>query len=289
MNDFHKIGLLGCGTMGSGIAHVLAASGRYVIVLETSQGQIDAGLAAIAGLLDGVIARGKSTDDDKAATLARITGTIDVANLAEVDLVVESVSEDIDVKKAVLNDVAAVVGKQIPILTNTSALSVTELAASLPNPSRVAGLHFFNPASIMRTVEVVSALQSDTRFVEKLVAFVETLDDKVPVVVPDRPGFLVNALLMPYLNDVIQEYDDGLATAEDIDLALKLGLGYRSGPLETLDMIGLDVHLNATKSAYLATSDDRYAPPPLLRQMVAAGRLGAKSGYGFRAGERPSS
>jgi 3-hydroxybutyryl-CoA dehydrogenase len=140
----------------------------------------------------------------------------------------------------------------------------------------------------MRTVEVVTALQTGAHLADKLVAFVETLDGKVPVVVSDRPGFLINALLMPYLNDVIQEYDDGLATAGDIDLALKLGLGYKSGPFEMLDMIGLDVHLNATQSAYAATRDDRYAPPPLLRRMVAAGRLGAKSGHGFRAGERPS-
>lgn len=288
MNDFRTIGVLGCGTMGSGIAQVFAASGRDVIVLETSQSRIDAGLAAIAGFLDGGIARGKVTGNGKAATLARISGTTDVADLAGVDLVIESVSEDAGVKNAVLGEVAAVVGEQVPILTNTSALSVTELAASLPNPSRVAGLHFFNPAPVMRTVEVVRALQTDADLAGELVALVETFDGKVPVVVRDRPGFLVNALLMPYLNDAIQEYDDGLATAEDIDLALKLGLGYKAGPFEMLDMIGLDVHLHATENAYAATRDVRYAPPPLLRQMVAAGRLGAKSGQGFRIGEGPS-
>lgn len=288
-DDFRTVGVLGCGTMGSGIAQVFAASGRDVIVLETSQSRIDAGLAAIAGFLDGGIARGKLTEDGKAATLARISATTDVGDVSGADLVVESVSEDAEVKSAVLGDVAAVVGQRVPILTNTSALSVTELAARVPNPSRVAGLHFFNPAPLMRTVEVVRALQTDAELAGKLVALVETLDGKVPVVVRDRPGFLVNALLMPYLNDVIQEYDDGLATAEDIDLALKLGLGYKSGPLEMLDMIGLDVHLHATESAYAATRDDRYAPPPLLRQMVAAGRLGAKTGEGFRVGDGPSS
>lgn len=289
MNDFRTIAVLGCGTMGSGIAQVFAASGRDVIVLETSQSRIDAGLAAIAGFLDGGIARGKVTADGKAATLARISGTTDVGDLAGADLVVESVSEDAEVKKAVLSDVAAVVGPQVPLVTNTSALSVTDLAACLPNPSRVAGLHFFNPAPVMRTVEVVRALQTDADLAGKLVALVETLDGKVPVVAKDRPGFLVNALLMPYLNDVIQEYDDGLATAEDIDLAIKLGLGYKAGPFEMLDLIGLDVHLHATESAYAATRDDRYAPPPLLRQMVAAGRLGAKTGQGFRVGGGPAS
>lgn len=287
-DDFRTVGVLGCGTMGSGIAQVFAASGRDVIVLETSQSRIDAGLAAIAGFLDGGIARGKVTEDGKAATLARISATTDVGGLSGADLVVESVSEDAEVKSAVLGDVAAVVGQRVPIVTNTSALSVTELAAGVPNPSRVAGLHFFNPAPLMRTVEVVRALQTDAELAAKLVTLVETLDGKVPVVVRDRPGFLVNALLMPYLNDVIQEYDDGLATAEDIDLALKLGLGYKSGPLEMLDLIGLDVHLHATESAYDATRDDRYAPPPLLRQMVAAGRLGAKTGRGFRVGDGSS-
>jgi 3-hydroxybutyryl-CoA dehydrogenase len=289
MNDFPKIGLLGCGTMGAGIAQVFAASGRDVVVLETSQDRIVAGLAAIAAFLDGAVTRGKATEDEKVAVLSRITGTTDASDLAGVDLVVESVTEDAEAKKAVLAEVAAAVGEQVPLVTNTSALSVTELAAAVPNPSRVAGLHFFNPAPVMRTVEVVSALQTDPELAARLVALVETLDGKVAVTAKDRPGFLVNALLMPYLNDVIQEYDDGLATAEDIDLALKLGLGYKTGPLEMLDMIGLDVHLRATESAYTATRDDRYAPPPLLRQMVAAGRLGAKSGQGFRTGEGASS
>lgn len=286
MNDFQRIGVLGFGTMGAGIAQVFAASGRDVVVLETDESRIDAGITSVTGFLDGGIAHGKVTADDKEAILARITGTTSVADVAGADLVVESVTENAEVKKALLADVAGVVAERTPILTNTSALSVTDLAASLPNPSRVAGLHFFNPAPVMRTVEVVRALQTDDMLVERLVDLVGSLDGKDPVVVRDRPGFLVNALLLPYLNDIIQEYDDGLATAEDIDVALELGLGYKSGPFETLDMIGLDVHLHATESAYAATHDSRYAPPPLLRQMVAAGRLGAKSGQGFRTGEK---
>ncbi|AYL34104.1 3-hydroxyacyl-CoA dehydrogenase family protein [Streptomyces sp. PDY-4] len=286
MNDFPRVGVLGLGTMGAGIAQVFAASGRDVVALETDVSRVDAGLAAVADFLDGGIARGKITEDAKQATLAHITGTTSMADLAGVDVVVESVTENAEVKKALLAEAAAVVGEQTPVLTNTSALSVTDLAAALPHPERVAGLHFFNPAPVMRTVEVVRALQTDPRLVERLVALVSSLDGKEPVVVKDRPGFLLNALLLPYLNDVIQEYDDGLATAEDIDVALKLGLGYQSGPFEMLDMIGLDVHLHATESAYAATLDSRYAPPPLLRRMVAAGRLGAKNGQGFRTGEK---
>jgi len=284
MTDFQTFGLLGFGTMGAGVAQVLAASGRDVVVLEVDAARLEAGTAAVAAFLDGGIARGKVTTDQKETVLGRISGTTDVADLASVDAVLESVTEDVGAKKALLARVAAVVGDDTPILTNTSAQSVTDLAAALPNPARVAGLHFFNPAPVMRTVEIVHALQTDPELVQGLVRLVDSLPDKTPVVVKDRPGFLVNALLLPYLNDVIQELDDGLATAEDIDVALELGLGYRTGPLAMLDMIGLDVHLHATESVYAATRDNRYAPPPLLRQMVAAGQLGTKSGHGFRTG-----
>ncbi|SUB58048.1 3-hydroxybutyryl-CoA dehydrogenase, 3 -hydroxyacyl-CoA dehydrogenase [Mycolicibacterium smegmatis] len=260
-----------------------------MVVLEADQDRIDAGLASISAFLDTGVAKGKLSETDKSGLLARITATTDVTDLADVDLVVESVTENAEVKKDLLGRVAAVVGVNTPICTNTSALSVTELAAALPNPSRVAGLHFFNPAPLQRTVEVVRALQTGEELVDRLVALVDTLGNKDPIVVKDRPGFLLNALLLPYLNDVISEYDDGLATAEDIDLALKLGLGYKSGPLELLDMIGLDVQLHATEAAYAATADPRYAPPPLLRQMVAAGRLGNKAGNGFRTTDSENS
>ena len=285
--DFPTFGVLGFGTMGAGIAQVFATTGRNVIVLETDQARIDAGIAAVAEFLDGGIARDKATEEDKAATLGRITGTTAVADLAGVDAVLESVTENAAVKKALLSEVATIVGQRTPILTNTSALSVTDLAAALPNPARVAGLHFFNPAPVMHTVEVVRGLQTDEALIDRLVDLVHALGDKYPVVVKDRPGFLVNSLLLPYLNDVIQELDDELATAEDIDVALELGLGYKTGPLKMLDTIGLDVHLHATQAAYEATADARYAPPPLLRQMVAAGRLGTKNGHGFRT-EQPT-
>jgi len=163
----------------------------------------------------------------------------------------------------------------------------TDLATAVPDPSRFAGLHFFNPAPLMRVVEVVRALQTDPEVVRGLVTFTAEIG-KDPVVVKDRPGFLVNRLLMPYLNDVIQAYDDELASADDIDTAVRLGLGHRLGPLELLDLIGLDVHRHATSSAYEATLDPRFAPPPLLAQMVAAGRHGVKNGRGFRTPEEDS-
>ncbi|MGW4591984.1 3-hydroxyacyl-CoA dehydrogenase family protein [Amycolatopsis thermoflava] len=285
--EFPMFAVLGCGIMGAGIAEVLARSGRRVVVLEADQARLDAGLALVAASLGEGVARGKGTEDDCRAILARITGTTTLADLADADAVLESVAEDAEIKKHLLAQVAEVVGADVPLLTGTSALSVTDLAAGLPAPGRVAGLHFFNPAPVMRTVEVVRALQTDDALVERLVALVGTLEGKTAVRVHDRPGFLVNALLLPYLNDVVQEYDDGLASAEDLDVALELGLGYRTGPLKMVDMIGLDVHLNATEAAYAATLDKRYAAPPLLRRMVAAGRLGAKNGRGFRT-SRPT-
>ncbi|WP_100501028.1 3-hydroxyacyl-CoA dehydrogenase family protein [Geodermatophilus chilensis] len=283
MRTFQRVAVLGFGTMGGGIAQVVAASGRDVVVLETGQERIDLGVAAVRDFLDGGIRRGKATEADRDAVLARITGTTDVADLAGVDLVVEAVTERREVKAELLGRVATVVGEDAVLTTNTSALSVTDLAAALPRPERMAGLHFFNPAPLMAVVEVVRALQTDADVITDLVAFVEDIG-KSPVEVKDRPGFLVNRLLMPYLNDVVQEYDDELASAEDIDVAIQLGLGYKLGPLALLDLIGIDVHRHATESAYAATLDPQFAPPPLLAQMVAAGYLGAKSGRGFRVG-----
>lgn len=283
MRQFQRVAVLGCGTMGGGIAQVVAASGRDVVVLETGQERIDRGIAAVRAFLDGGVSRGKTTAEQRDAVLGHITGTIDVAGLAGVDLVIEAVSERQDVKVELLGRVAEVVGTDTVLTTNTSALSVTDLAAHLARPQRMAGLHFFNPAPIMALVEVVPALQTDADVVSDLLAFVKELG-KSPVEVKDRPGFLVNRLLMPYLNDVVQEYDNELASAEDIDVAIQLGLGYKLGPLALLDLIGIDVHRHATEAAYEATLDPQFAPPPLLSQMVAAGYLGEKSGRGFRVG-----
>lgn len=284
MTDIQRVAVLGLGTMGSGIAQVAAMAGHDVTALEASQDRIDAGLAALAAFLDGGVARGKLSQTERDETLARIRPVTDAAELACSDLVIEAVSERAEVKRELLGKVAAVVTDDTLIVTNTSALSVTDLATAVTNPGRFAGLHFFNPAPVMKVVEVVRALQTDAAVIERLVAFVGALG-KDPVVVKDRPGFLVNYLLMPYLNDVIAEYDNDLASAEDIDTAMRLGLGYRLGPLELLDLIGLDVHHHATRSAYEATLDPRFAPPPLLAQMVAAGYHGNKNGQGFRTGQ----
>ncbi|MBB4935298.1 3-hydroxybutyryl-CoA dehydrogenase [Lipingzhangella halophila] len=283
MRRFERAAVLGYGTMGRGIAQVLASSGRAVTVYETDQERVDAGHAAVGDFLQEGVRRGKVSEQERADTLSRIRGTTDLADLAGSDLVIEAVVEQHDVKADVLPRVADAVGPNTVLASNTSALAVTDLAATVPHPERFAGLHFFNPAPLMSIVEVVRALQSAPDVLSDLENLCHDLG-KSPAVVPDRPGFLVNRLLMPYLNDVVQAYDDGLASAEDLDTALELGLGYRVGPMRLLDMIGLDVHEHATASAHAQLHDSRFAPPPLLSRMVAAGYLGDKAGKGFRAG-----
>ena len=287
MTDFSKVAVLGYGTMGAGIAQLVAQAGVDVVVLEADQDRLDAGHRFVGAFLDKGVAMGRTTEDQKDAVLQRLSGTTDVAGLAGCDLVIEAITEQRDAKRDLFAAVAPVVGPEAVIATNTSALSVTDLATSVTERGRFAGLHFFNPAPLMKVIEVVRAEETEPAVVDRLADFVRRLG-KDPVVVKDRPGFLVNHLLMPYLNDVMQAYDDELASAEDLDQALKLGLGYRLGPLELLDMIGLDVHRHATTSAYEATLDPVYAVPPVLHQMVAAGKLGNKSGEGFRIGREDS-
>jgi 3-hydroxybutyryl-CoA dehydrogenase len=281
MTLFDHVAVIGFGTMGGGIAQVIAQSGRTVTVLESDQGRLDAGRAAVEAFLEEGVARGKVTPEDRDSTLGRIRTTTNAGDLAGVDLVVEAVTENLEVKSSVLRTVAATVRRDAIITTNTSAISVSELATNVDGPERFAGLHFFNPAQIMKVVEIVRGVVTDASVAEQLKQFVEEIG-KVPVVAKDRPGFLINKLFMPYINDVIQAFDDELASAEDIDTAIKLGLGYKMGPLELVDLIGLDVHEHATRSAYDATLNPVYAPPPLLQAMVAAGMKGTKNDKGFR-------
>jgi 3-hydroxybutyryl-CoA dehydrogenase len=278
--SFTRVGVIGFGTMGSGIAQVAAAAGHQVVVLEISEAAIEAGRRRLTAFLAGGVARGKTDQAAADALLARVTGATDAAALADCDLVIESSTEDLAGKRAVLSTVAAAVGPETVITTNTSSLSITGLAAAVGDPGRFAGLHFFNPAPLMPLVEVVPGASTSPDVVADLVAWARAAG-KEPVVAKDQPGFLVNSVFMPYINQAIQAYDDGLASAADLDTAVRLGLGYPKGPLELLDVIGLDVHLHATSGAYADTADPAYAPPPLLRRLVAAGRLGAKAGAGI--------
>jgi len=277
------VAVLGFGTMGAGIAQVAAQAGCRVIVLEADEGRLADGRAGVEAFLAEGVRRGKVTAEDATAALERIEGVTDASQLAGAQVVIEAVVEDLAVKLELLPRIAAAVGVDAVIATNTSALSVTALAASVPHPARFAGLHFFNPAPLMKLVEVVAAEQTDEATLVVLERFVERMG-KTAVRTRDRPGFLVNRLLMPYLNQVAQAYDDGLATANDIDVSLELGLGYPMGGLKLLDLIGIDNHLHATSGAYEDTKTPSFAPPPVLERMERAGYLGRKSGRGFRVG-----
>ena len=282
MNEIRAVGVLGFGTMGAGIVQIAAAAGHPVVVYEPHPEGLDRGWQRLTAFLDNGIARGKSTAAQRDALLARVRRTTELTDLRDVDLVIEAAVEQKALKQELLASVARIVNADAVIATNTSALSVTELAADLPEAGRVAGLHFFNPAPVMALVEVVRAVQTSDATVERLMAWA-TAAGNHPIEVKDRPGFLVNAIFMPYINDVVQAYDDGLASAQDIDVALRLGLGYPMGPLELLDLIGLDTHHHATSAAYADTLDPRYSPPPLLTRLVQAGWTGNKSGRGIRS------
>lgn len=276
------VGVIGFGTMGSGIATLCAAAGHSVAAVDTTEEALDTGWRRQLAFLTGSVDRGKITETERAATLGRITRSTDLAALGEAHVVIEAVVERPEVKHELIGKLDAVLAHEAVLATNTSALSVTGLARHARAPERVAGLHFFNPPQLMPLVEVVRALQTSESTVDIMVEFAESLG-KRPVVVPDRPGFLVNRLLMPYLNDVLQAYDDGLASAADLDTAIELGLGYPMGPLALLDLIGADTHHHATTAAYTASRDPQFAPPPLLTRMVEAGWLGDKVGRGIRS------
>ena len=277
MSDIETVAVLGFGTMGAGIVQVCAQAGHDVVVLEDSDERLEAGRQRLEGDLEEGVRREKVTKEARDETLARVRGTTEAGELSGAGVVIEAVVEELEVKRELLPAVADVVGERAIMVTNTSALSVTALAATVPRPERFGGLHFFNPAQRMKLVEVVAAEQSSEETLNALEAFAEGLG-KQPVRTKDRPGFLVNRLLMPYLNQVIQAYDDGLASAEDMDTALEMGLGYPMGGLKLLDLIGLDIHLHATSAAYEQTHDLHFSPPPLLSRMVSAVTSDARPG-----------
>lgn len=279
--DLNRIGIAGFGIMGSGIAQVAGVSGCDVTVVDVDDEAVARGMQRLTESIQKGIALEKVEEGAGVAALDGVRSSTEVAALAGCDLVIEAVTEDEEIKSKVLNAISEAVGDETIIATNTSSNSVTGLARHVSNPGRFAGLHFFNPAPAMRLVEVIPGMETAEETVATLREWVERVD-RDPVLVKDQPGFLVNSLLMPYLNQAINEFDTGLASAADIDEAVRLGLGYPKGPLELLDLIGLDTHLHATGAAFHDTADARFAPPPLLRRLVAAGRLGRKSRGGIR-------
>jgi len=274
------VGVLGCGLMGAGIAQVCAQSGYKTIVREVEESYLTKGLGRIEKFLGDGVAKGKVTQDVRDKTMSNLRGTTKFDELAQCDLVIEAIIENIDEKKKSYAAVEAVVGPQTIFCSNTSSLCITELASTTRRPDRFAGLHFFNPVPIMKLVEVIRGLATTDETYKAVFGFAESLG-KEPITAPDRPGFIVNRLLVPYLLDAIREYEAGLGTLEDIDKGMKLGTGYPMGPFTLLDYVGLDTTYYIANIMFEEYREPRFAPPPLLKRMVLAGRLGKKSGRGF--------
>jgi 3-hydroxybutyryl-CoA dehydrogenase len=274
------VGVLGCGLMGAGIAQVCAAAGYRTIVREVEQGFLDKGLGRIRKFLEDGVAKGKVTAAAREATLGNLSGTISVEALKDCDLIIEAIIENLDTKRQTYAALESVVGDRTIFLSNTSSLCITELAAATRRPDRFGGLHFFNPVPLMKLVEVIRALTTSDETYQTVFAFAQSLG-KEPITAPDRPGFIVNRLLVPYLLDAIRAYENGLGTLEDIDKGMKLGCGYPMGPFTLLDFVGLDTTYYIANIMFEEFREPAYAPPPLLKRMVLAGRMGRKSGRGF--------
>lgn len=278
--SIQKVAVIGAGIMGNGIAQVCALAGLDVTLIDISQQALEKGLATLTGNLDRQLRKDVISAADKAGALARIQLSTDYAVLAGVDLVIEAATENLELKKRILQQVDGVAGADCIIATNTSSLSITELGAALSRPAHFIGLHFFNPVPMMALVEVIRGLQTSDATQAAAVAVSERIG-KSAVSVRNRPGFVVNRLLCPMLNEAIFVLQDDLASAEDIDTAMRLGCNHPIGPLALADLIGLDTLLAAMQSLYVGFDDPKYRPAPLLKEMVLAGYLGRKSGRGF--------
>jgi 3-hydroxybutyryl-CoA dehydrogenase len=275
-----SVGVLGCGLMGAGIAQVAAQAGYTTIVREVDKPTLDKGLERIRKFLADGIEKGKVTPEARDAALSRLTGTTRFEDLAGVDLLIEAVVENVEMKKAAYAALEPLVSAHTIFASNTSSLCIMELAAATSRPDRFVGLHFFNPVPLMKLVEVIRALSTSDDTYQATMAFVQSLE-KVAVTAPDRPGFIVNRLLVPYLLDAVRSYENGLGTIEDIDNAMKLGCGYPMGPFTLLDFVGVDTTYYIANIMFAEFGEPSYAPPPLMKRMVLAGRNGRKSGEGF--------
>jgi 3-hydroxybutyryl-CoA dehydrogenase len=275
-----RVGILGSGIMGSGIAEVAAKSGFEVVLRSRQQSTADATVAALEKSLNKQVEKGRLEEVDRDAALARVTATGNLHDVADCDLVIESVVEDLDVKKALFIELNHTVREDTILATNTSTLPVVELAMETRRPELVCGVHFFNPAPMMSLVEIVRTLVTSDETIAAVREFAEACG-KSPVEVKDRAGFIVNALLFPYLNNAVRMLENGTASRDDIDTAMKGGCNFPMGPLALLDLVGLDTSLAILDALYTEFKDPNYAPQPLLKRMVSAGQLGRKSGRGF--------
>lgn len=279
MSNITTVGVVGAGTMGNGIAQACAVKGLNVVMVDIAQAAVDKGLATIGKSLDRLIAKDKMTEADKAAALARIKGTTSYDELKAAQLVIEAATENHELKNKILKQLDELLAPEVLIATNTSSISITQLAAVTSRPDKFVGMHFFNPVPMMALVEIIRGLQTSDATHDTVKALAQTLG-KSPITVKNAPGFVVNRILVPMINEAFYVLAEGLATPEDIDTGMKLGCNHPIGPLALADMIGLDVCL-AVMEVYLDEfGDSKYRPCPLLREYVAAGRLGRKTGKG---------
>ena len=275
-----KIGVLGTGTMGAGIIQVLAQNGYEVVMRARRQTSVDNGLATVEKNLDRLIKKEKITEADKAEIMGRITGSTEIEIVKDADLIIEAATENLEAKKALFAELDELCKPETIIATNTSALSITEIAAATNRPDKIIGMHFFNPVPAMKLIEIVKGLTTSDETRETILALCEAIG-KTPVDVAEAPGFVVNRILIPMVNEGIGILADGVADVEGIDTAMKLGANHPMGPLALGDLIGLDVCLAIMETLYTEFGDTKYRPHPLLRKMVRANQLGRKTGKGF--------
>ena len=277
---FKKVGIIGCGTMGAGITQVILEAGYRVAVREIDASLLDKGVTAVKKGLERSVEKGTLSSSAKEEAFARLSGTLTLEDLRDCDLIIEAVFEEIQVKKDLFKNLDQICPRETIFASNTSSLSIMEVAAATSRPESVIGLHFFNPAQVMPLVEVVRTMATLPEVLSKVLDFTKSLR-KVPIVAKDNPGFIVNLLLTPYLMDAIHAVANGVGSIQDIDTGMKLGCGHPMGPLMLADLIGLDVLLKGAHTMFEGYKDKRFAPPPLLVQMVRMGYIGKKVGKGF--------
>jgi 3-hydroxybutyryl-CoA dehydrogenase len=274
------IGVLGSGSMGAGIIQLFAQSGYNVVFRSRKQDSIDKGLMVIQKNLGRLVEKGNISDDEKKETMNRIYGATDINIIARADLVVEAALEDMEAKKSLFNELDKICKKDSIFATNTSSLSITEIATATNRPEKIIGMHFFNPVGVMKLVEIVKGLTTSEETLNAINELTQKVG-KVPVIVNEAPGFVVNRILVPMINEAVGILADGISSAEDIDLAMKLGANHPMGPLALGDLIGLDICLSVMDVLYYEYGDTKYRAHPLLRKMVRGNRLGRKTGDGF--------
>jgi 3-hydroxybutyryl-CoA dehydrogenase len=274
------VGIIGAGTMGNGIAQICAAAGLPVVMVDISEAAVSRGVATIGGSLDRLVKKEKMTAADRDAVMARITATTDNSKLSSCDLVIEAATENEQLKIKILKDLCAHLQPRALVATNTSSISVTRLAAATDRPDRFIGMHFFNPVPVMQLLELIRGLQTSDDTHAKALAFAQRVG-KVAVTAKNSPGFAVNRILCPMINEAVFALQEGIASAEEIDAGMKLGCNHPIGPLALADMIGLDTMLSVMEVFYTGFNDPKYRPAPLLKEMVDAGHLGRKTGRGF--------